>query len=610
MKSGKYSDFRLYQRLLLQARPYWPHITGIFVLNLLLTPLTLLTPLPLKIVVDSAIGSQPLPAFLDILTPDTFALSATSVLLLAIGLMVIITLMFYLRGFGSSLLETYTGERLVLSFRAELFRYMQRLSLSYHDKKGTSDSVYRIQYDAPSIQWIAVQGIIPLITAVFSLMGMIYVTALIDLQLAAVALTISPVLFLITQIFLKRIRSEWSAVKEVETRAFSVVQEVLSALRIVKAFGQEDREEGRFLHHSNDSVQGKIRLSFIKGEFDILIGLTIAIGTAAVLFIGVRHVQEGVLTLGNFLIVMAYLAQLYVPLQTMSSKMADLQASLASAERALMLFDEAQDVFEKSDARTLPRASGNFELKEVSFAYPDGPPVLSNISYNVTKGSRVGIVGATGTGKTTLISLLTRFYDPTKGRILLDGIDLRDYKLRDLRNQFSIVLQEPILLSTTIAENIAYARLKASKEEIVEAAILANAHDFISHLPYGYQTQVGERGMTLSGGERQRIALARAFLKNAPILILDEPTSSIDIKTETVIMDAIERLMRNRTTFIITHRLNTLRNCDILLIIENGQLVTVSFDVSSTIKELLVSKKNNLDTYKSEKGGKIYDPSG
>jgi ATP-binding cassette subfamily B protein len=588
MAKEKYSDFRLYRRLLLQARPFWPHITGILILNLLSTPLILLTPLPLKLAVDSAIGSRPLPSFLDALTPDVLSRSLSSVLFLSVGLLVFVTLLIYVRGFVSSLLETYAGEKLVLSFRAELFRYVQRLSLSYHDTKGTSDSTYRIQYDAPSIQWVAVHGVIPFITATFSLMGMIYVTALIDLQLAVVALTVSPVLFLITQIFRRRIRREWSKIKKVETRVLSVVQEVLSALRIVKAFGQEDREEDRFLHHSNDSVQGKMRLAFIEGEFDVLIGLTIAVGTAATLFIGVRHVQAGVLTLGNLLIVMAYLAQLYGPLQTISCKMADLQASLASAERAFRLLDEAQDVIEKQDARPLSRASGSLTLEGISFSYPERPPVLHNISYNVTGGTRVGIMGATGAGKTTLISLLTRFYDPTEGRILLDGTDLRDYKLRDLRNQFAIVLQDPVLFSTTVAENIAYARPEAGQEEIVEAAKLAGANDFIKLLPDRYKTLVGERGMILSGGERQRIALARAFLKDAPILILDEPTSSVDMRTEAVIMETLERLMHDRTTFIISHRISAFAHCDVLLIIENGCLAAVYSDMAKASKELSI----------------------
>jgi len=293
-----------------------------------------------------------------------------------------------------------------------------------------------------------------------------------------------------------------------------------------------------------------------------------------------------VLTLGSLLIVMAYLAQLYGPLQTISSKMADLQASLASAERAFRLLDETPDVIEKPNAQSLSRSSGSLTFKDVAFAYPDRPPVLRNISYAVKPGMRVGIAGATGAGKTTLISLLTRFYDPTKGSILLDGIDLRDYKLRDLRNQFAIVLQEPVLFSTTLAENIAYGRPGAKPEDIVLAAKMAGAHDFIKVLPDGYQSQVGERGLTLSGGERQRISLARAFLKNAPILILDEPTSSIDVKTESVIIEALQRLMYDRTTFIISHRMSVFVHCDVLLVIENGCLTSVYSDMATALKEL------------------------
>jgi ATP-binding cassette subfamily B protein len=302
------------------------------------------------------------------------------------------------------------------------------------------------------------------------------------------------------------------------------------------------------------------------------VGFTIAAGTAAVLFIGTVHVQAGTLTLGGLLMVMTYLAQLYGPLQTLSSMTAHMQSSLASAERAFSLLDEVPDVLEKEKAIPIQRSGGAVVFQDVSFAYEKIRPVLANVSFTIEPATRVGLTGVTGAGKTTLVSLLTRFYDPTGGTILLDGIDLRDYNLADLRNQFSIVLQEPVLFSTTIAENIAYARPGAGENEIIAAAKAANAHDFISRLPHGYGTLVGERGMRLSGGERQRISLARAFLKDSPILILDEPTSSVDVKTEALIVEATERLMRGRTTFIITHRRTLLKYCDRELIIENGRL--------------------------------------
>ncbi len=308
--------------------------------------------------------------------------------------------------------------------------------------------------------------------------------------------------------------------------------------------------------------------------FDLLIGLITAVGSASVLWLGVRHVRAGVLSLGDLLLVMAYLSQLYEPLRTIGKKVSSLQGYFTSAERAFSVLDEKPDVVERPDASPLTRARGDVAFQNVSFAYEEGRPVLHDISFEAPAGARLGIAGRTGAGKTTLVSLLTRFYDPLSGQILLDGVDLRDYKLADLRQQYAIVLQEPVLFSTSIAENIAYARPDASEEDIVPAAKLANAHDFIAALPEGYETNVGERGMCLSGGERQRISLARAFLKDAPILVLDEPTSSVDTKTESVIMEAMERLMKGRTTFIIAHRLSTLENCDLRLELEKGRVAS------------------------------------
>jgi ATP-binding cassette subfamily B protein len=364
-----------------------------------------------------------------------------------------------------------------------------------------------------------------------------------------------------------------------------VVQEVLTALRVVKAFGQEDREHQRFVRHSREGMRARFRLLLAEGAYGLAVGLTTAVGTAAVLFIGIRHVQTGALTLGDLLLVMGYLAQLYGPLKTISSKAASLQSRLAGAERAFALLAEAPDVAERPNARPLARAAGAVSFRNVSFGYEQGRAVLQDVSFEIGPGTRLGIVGTTGAGKTTLISLLTRFYDPAAGQVLLDGVDLREYKLADLRNQFAIVQQEPVLFSTSIAENIAYACPGASEEDIIAAAGAANAHEFIVNLPDGYQTRVGERGMRLSGGERQRIALARAFLKDAPILILDEPTSSVDVRTEAGIMEALERLMSGRTTLLIAHRLSTLQDCDLLARVENGRLVEVRADVAAALEE-------------------------
>jgi len=568
-------DLALYRRLVGQAWPYWREIATIFLLSLLSPPLALLTPLPLKIAVDSVIGSHPLPPFLALLIPETVMHSSLLLLTLTAVLVLVVALLSQLREFASAMLTAYTGEKLLRGFRAQLFRHVQRLSLSYHDTKGTSDSNYRIQYDASSIQNIAVEGVIPFIASTFTLIAMIYVTARINWQLAAVALAVSPLIFLASRTYRRRLRRQSREVKKLESSALSVVHEVLGAARVVKAFGQEDREEQRFIRKSNEGMRARIGLVFTEGGFGLLVALIAAVGTAGVLFIGIRAVKAGSLTLGEFLLVMGYLAQLYTPLKTIGKKTATMQSHLASAERAFALLDESPDVAERPNARALVRTAGAMAFRNVSFAYEKDRPVLQDISFEMAPGTCLGIAGATGAGKTTLVNLLTRFYDPSAGQILLDGIDLRDYKLADLRNQFALVLQDPVLFSTSIAENIAYARPDAREKEIVAAAQAANAHDFIVRLPQAYETLVGERGMRLSGGERQRISLARAFLKDAPILILDEPTSSVDVKTEAAIVEAMERLMRRHTTFIIAHRLSTLKHCNVLLKMERGRVIDI-----------------------------------
>jgi ATP-binding cassette, subfamily B, bacterial len=553
-------------------------------LSLMSTPVALLTPLPLKIAVDSVLGDKPLPGFMQPLVPGFIVGSKEMALILAIALVVIVALIGQLREICSLILTTYTGEKLVMDFRARLFRHAQRLSFSYHDWRGTADSTYRIQYDALAVQWITTQGLIPLVTSAVTLVSMIFITALIDLQLALVALAVSPLLFLILRTYGQRLRTGWHGQKKLESSTLSVVGETLGGIRVVKAFGQEDREKERFSRKASETLRARIRLSFHEGGLGLLVGLIIAAGEAAVIFIGVRNVQAGTLTLGDLLLVMGYLSQLYRPLQSISKKVGDLQQSIASAERTFALLDQSPEVIEKPSAMPLSRAMGALSFQNVSFAYKGvNNPVLQNVSFEVLPGTRLGIAGATGAGKTTLVSLLTRFYDPTSGRITLDGVDLRDYRIADLRNQFAIVLQEPVLFSTSIAENIAYAKPDATSEEIMAAARAANAHEFISHLPEGYDTQVGERGMRLSGGERQRISLARAFLKDAPILILDEPTSSVDMKTEAVIMEAMTRLIRGRTTFMIAHRLSTLANCDVRLQIEGGRVI--DFEQRRNIRE-------------------------
>jgi ATP-binding cassette subfamily B protein len=574
MAGNEKSDTNLIRRLLIDARPYWRQIFCILLLDLLATPLALLTPLPLKITVDSVLGSEPLPAFLSGVIPAQW-LTPSALLLFVAALLVVIALLTQVQGLCAGLLRAFTGGKLVLQFRNQLFRHAQRLSFTYHDMKGISDTLYRVQYDTAAIERVIVDGLIPMLTAVVTLVSMIYITAQINMQLAVVALIVAPIIVMLNKFYRKPLKKRWREQKTMDHAAMSVVGEVFAALRVVKAFNQEEYEQSRYADRAGESLTAKLRVTVLQGSFEIFASLLTSIGTALALYIGVRAIQSGAMTIGDLLIVMTYIALLYAPLKLIGRRIAGMQSALVAAERAFALLDECPDVPEKPDALPLTFARGELEFKDVSFAYDPTTPILHGINLHVPAGSRVGIVGKTGAGKTTLMSLLMRFYDPTDGQVCLDGRNLNSYRLRDLRSQYAMVLQDTILFSTTIQENIAYARPDASEHDIIEAAKAAQAHDFIAQLPEGYETVVGDRGMRLSGGERQRVALARAFLKDAPILLFDEPTSSVDTGTEAAIMEVMHRLMSGRTTFMIAHRLSTLSICDMILTLENGRLVNV-----------------------------------
>lgn len=572
------SDLSILLRLMKEARPYNWHLCVLLLLDLLATPLAMLSPLAMKVVVDSVLDDQPLPIFLGWVLPSSMQSSPQALLVFAALLLIAVTALIQIQRMAESLLGTYVGGRITLDFRSKLFWSAQQLSLAFHDLKGVTHSLFRVQYDSMAIRWVAIDGLISISSALVGLLAMIAVISLINPTLAAVALIVVPLLAYLIVSYRRPLRRGWDRQLELSNQAMGVINEVFSALRVVKAFSQEEQERSRFVSKAGQSLRAQVKVTLLQDSFGVMTGVITAIGTGTVLYVGTQAILSGEMTMGDLLVVMAYLALLYGPLQVIGQQSAELQNSLAAATRAFEILDERADVPEARHPRRIERAKGEFCVQGLDFGYEPGHNVLQHTSFVVPAGAKVGIAGETGAGKTTLISLLLRFFDPTDGRILLDGIDLRDYQLADLRRQYGVVLQEPVLFSTTIADNIAYGRKPRSEDEIIEAAKRANAHEFIQALPNGYDTLVGERGMRLSGGQRQRVSIARAFLRDAPILLLDEPTSSVDPKTENAIMDAMARLMEGRTTFLIAHRMSTLEHCDLLFEVKDGKVLPTTLD--------------------------------
>lgn len=562
----------LLRRLWTVIAPFRLKLTCLCAVVLLSIPLNLLTPVPLTLAVDSIIGSRPLPSLLQPWVPASMQQSTTTLLILMFTAYVGIALCIHLQGMVLWLLSSHTGERMIFAFRSQLFEHLQHICSSYHDTHGPADSVYRLQHDAASVKQIPIDVLIPFLRAVCTLTGLATLMIIIDWQFALVALGMLPVLFWLTRQCGRQLRTTWSAIKVTESATIACAQEVLSASRVVKAFGREGHEHRRFLGHAMDWVKKHNSLASVGSGFDFMFGMAVATGTATALVVGLEHVKSGRLTIGDFLLLMAYAGQLAGPLDTATKKVAELQSSLVGLRRALALLDIPPLITDLPAPRSLHRARGQIAFRGVSYAYPGSTPVLRHVSFSISAGTKVGILGTSGAGKSTLLNLVSRFIDPVEGAVLLDDIDVTQYRLTDLRRQFAIVPQDPILFSTTIAENIRYGNLRATQADIEAAARAAHADAFIRSRSEGYETHVGERGSRLSGGERQRIALARAFLRNAPIVILDEPTSALDSRTESDLIDVMDELISGRTTFLITHRSSTLKRCDIQLVLNQGHV--------------------------------------
>ncbi len=563
--------FKLLLRVFGYLRPYWRWASLSGLVIAVSAFLAVLTPWPLKIVIDNVVGQSPLPLWLARVL-GSFSSSQTSMLLVVVlGGLLITLLVNCLHVFGQYV-NTRIDQYLALDFRSQLFLHSQRMSIAFHDRRKSGMLIYLInsQGDAPSSIVMAV----PMIAeSVLTLIAMFAISLSIDWSLALASLAVVPFLYYSVGYYATHIQARLQNVKTLEGESLSVIHESLSMMRVIVAFGREEHEYRRFREQTETAVKARVRVTVKQTLFSLCVNMITAAGTAAVLGLGAYHVIQGKITAGQMLVVIAYIAAVYKPLETISYTVGTLQDKFVSLAITFNLLDTQPDIKDSPHAKPMRHTAGHIVYDKINFSYSGRTDTLKGVSFEANPGQVIGIVGPTGAGKTTLVSLLPRFYDPKAGRILLDGRDLRDLTLKSLRDQISVVLQEPLLFSGSIAENIRYGRLDATHEEIIAAAKGANAHDFIMRLPQKYDTMLGERGAAVSGGERQRISVARAFLKNAPVLILDEPTSSVDSKTEAVILEALDRLMAGRTTFLIAHRLSSLRHADKILVVNHGELV-------------------------------------
>ena len=553
----------IYRRALHYYRPFLGQTLIGLLLSLCGIALNLLKPWPFKIIVDDILPRNPHAHFGN--SPDLIPWLCLAL----VGLQ----LLWGLTNLASNYIFVRVGLQALLKLRTDLYAYLQSLSLKYHDARRSSDSSFRVAYDSQSIQTIYNKGFTNIFGSIVTLIGTFCVMVRIDWQLTLLSLAVVPAIVAAIYFFAHRIRRDSTSIQEQESALLAQAQEGLSSVRMVHAFGREEWEVRQFHLQAQQSLHANLRLTLTNVNSALVISTLMVIGTAAMYYVGTLHVLAGTLTLGSLLVFSAYLLMLYQPLESLTYTAWAMEGATAGARRCFEVLDREVDVIDAANAEEITDTAGAIGFQNVSFGYATGQPVLHDIDLAIAPNQIVALVGGTGAGKSTLLSLVPRFYDPDAGSVALDGRDVRAVTKKSLRSQIAIVLQDTLLFSTTIRENIAYGRPDATDAEIREAARRAQADDFISHLPAGYDSPVGERGGHLSVGQRQRIGIARAFLKNAPILLLDEPTSALDPTTEAAIMETIKDLMQGRTTLIVTHRLATIHGVDRIVVLEDGRIV-------------------------------------
>ena len=554
-------------------RPHWPALILAFLAVLGETLTDLLEPWPLKVVLDNVIGNKSLPHWMQGFVVSWLGTDKTAILHFAIVGVITIAVAGAVSSYAEKYLTTSVGQWVMHDLRTTLYHHIQRLSLAYHDQKQTGDLISRVTSDIGAVQDFISSALLGMVVNVLTLVGMLAVMFYVNWHFTLIALSVAPALFLVVYSFTRRIKQASREVRKKEGDVVSVVQESLASIRVIQAFAREDYEEKRFEQESLESVETALRARSMKARLTPLVEVITAAGTCLVLWYGARLVLSGEMTAGSLLVFFLYLGKMYKPMRDLSKMTDTLSKTAVGFERIKEVLETERDVRNLPGARRAPALKGRIEFNHVFFGYSEDHLILRDVSLQIEPGQVAAFVGPTGAGKSTVISLVARFYDPLAGQVRIDGRDVRGYKLKSVRQQISFVLQENLLFRAPIWQNIAYGRPEARRDEIMRAARLANAHEFIEGLPQGYDTMVGERGVTLSGGQRQRIAIARAIIRNTPILILDEPTSGLDAASEELVFDALNRLMENKTCIVIAHRLATIRRADVIFVIKDGSVV-------------------------------------
>jgi ABC-type multidrug transport system fused ATPase/permease subunit len=553
------------------VKPYWKWLTIVFIAMILETLMSLANPWPLKLVLDNVLGSHPLPAWLTGVQ-DWFGGGKIGVLTLAAIAVVLIAIIDAISSYIDSYYTTNVGQWVAHDLRRTVYDHLQRLSLSYYDKHETGSLISTITDDIDAVQDFASSSLLSILTDVLTVIGMLVIMFYLDFDFTLIALSVTPFLVIFLYRFKHVVKKASHEVRKKESEIMSVVEEELTSIRVVQAFARGDYEEERLEKKSLESIDAALRARKVKSLLSPFVEIVVAIGTALVVWYGAKLVLAGHMTAGSLVVFLAYLGKLFKPIQDLAKMTNTIAQASVGLERIKNILDTDVVLAEPAQARPADNIKGEVDFENVSFGYDPNRIILKGVNFKITPGQMVGLVGATGGGKSTILSLIPRFYDPNSGSIKLDGQDIRNFTIKSIREQISYVLQDTQLFQASVADNIAYGRPGATRQEIETAAKLANAHEFILKMEKGYDSMVGERGMTMSGGQRQRIGIARAVIRNTPLIILDEPTSGLDAESENQVLEALERLVKGKTTFIIAHRLVTIRDADLILVLKDGSI--------------------------------------